>query len=55
MKHYRVMRRGDIYEIEEMLGDGDWMPIAQCDSIEEAKDTLKTIKTLDSEKEDDGK
>lgn len=47
MRQLRTMKRGDAYEIEERIGDGDWMPIAERDSIEEAKNTLKALRALE--------
>lgn len=45
----RVMRRGETYEIEEKIGDGDWAVVCQVSTINEAKDLLKTLKALEGE------
>ena len=48
MKHERrVMKRGELYEIEEKIGDGDWATVCECATINEAKDLLKNLKALD--------
>lgn len=48
MKHERrVMKRGELYDIEEKLGDGDWATVCECATINEAKDLLKNLKALD--------
>ncbi len=50
MKHeWRTMKRGELYEIEEKIGDGDWAVICQVSSINEAKEILKTLKALEGE------
>ena len=49
----RTMKRGEHYDIEEKIGSGDWEPICECHSINEAKDMLKTLKTLDEDEGDD--
>lgn len=48
-KEYRTMKRGDVYEIEEKLGDGDWVSVMELESIDAVKNMLKTLKTLDQE------
>ena len=53
MRERRTMKRGELYEIEEKIGDGLWAPICHCDSIEEAKDILKNLKTLEGEGENE--
>ena len=45
----RVMKRGEVYEIEEKIADGDWQVVCECLSISEAKELLKTLKTLEGE------
>lgn len=53
MKHeYRTMKRGELYEIEEKIGDGQWAEVCQCSTTNEAKEVLKNLKTLDGEKND---
>ena len=43
-------------EIEEKIGGGDWSPICSHSSINEIKEMLKAIKTLDEEvKNNEGK
>lgn len=48
-KERRVMKRGEIYEIEEKYGDGDWATVCECATINEAKNLLKNLRTLDGE------
>lgn len=46
----RTMKRDDDrYEIEERIGDGDWQPVCTCRTIDEAKEILKNLKTLEEE------
>lgn len=45
----RTMKRGEKYDIEERIKGGDWQPICECYSIEEAKEILKNLRTLDGE------
>lgn len=45
----RTMKRDDRYEIEEKIGDGQWAPICECRTIDEAKNILKNLKTLGEE------
>lgn len=49
MKERRVMKRGGLYDIEERLGSGNWAPVCECSSINEAKELLKNLKTLEGE------
>ncbi|MBQ3474461.1 hypothetical protein IJH24_03520 [Candidatus Saccharibacteria bacterium] len=49
----RVMKRGEIYEIEEKISDGDWAVVCQCATINEAKQLLKNLKVLDGEEKND--
>ena len=51
MRELRTMRRGELYEIEEKIGDGYWMPICQCTTVEEAKHILKNLRTLEGEED----
>ena len=43
------MKRGGKYEIEEKVNGGDWETVCECCSIEEAKEILKNLRTLDGE------
>lgn len=52
-KQRRTMKHGEVYVIEEKLGDGDWVPVCQCYSTTEAKELLKNLKILDGEGEDE--
>lgn len=52
MKERRVMKRGELYDIEEKIGGGDWSPVCECNSINEAKELLKNLKTLEGEEGD---
>lgn len=49
MRTRRVMRRKNVFEIEERIGDGNWTPICECSSIEEAKELLRDLKILEGE------
>ena len=51
-KERRTMKRGEIYEIEERSKDRDWQVVSRCASIEEAKEILKMLKTLEEEAHD---
>lgn len=49
-KYFRTMRYGDIYAIQERIGEtGDWSTVCECSTINEAKDILKTLHTLEGE------
>lgn len=53
MNHeYRVMNRKSILEIEEKIGDGDWKPICQCASVDEAKGLLADLRSLEGSKDE---
>lgn len=52
LKHeWRVMKRGELYEIEEKIGGANWAVICECATVNEAKGILKSLKTLDGEEE----
>lgn len=46
----RTMKRNDKYEIEERIGDGDWQPVCECRTIDEAKEILRSLRLLEEEK-----
>lgn len=48
-KQRRTMKRGDAYEIEEKDKNHEWQVVCRCESIAEAKELLKTLRTLDKE------
>lgn len=53
MKHqWRVMKRGELYEVEEKISGTDWAVICSCATINEAKGILKNLKTLEGEERD---
>ena len=52
-KERRTMKRGEHYEIEERIGSGSWTPICQCETVEEAKEILKNLRTLDGEEDNE--
>lgn len=54
-KERRTMKRGEKYEIEEKVGYKEWEVVCQCHSIEEAKEILKNLKTLDGEEDNSEK
>jgi hypothetical protein len=43
------MKRDDKYEIEERIGDGDWQPVCECLTIDEAKEILRNLRLLEEE------
>ena len=47
----RVMKRGEMYEIEEKIADGDWQVVCECLTINEAKELIKNLKALDGEED----
>lgn len=53
LKHERrTMKHGEMYAIEERYGDGDWATVCECATINEAKNLLKSLRTLDGEDRD---
>ena len=49
MREQRIMKRGKGYEIEERTGKGSWSSICECKSLEDAKELLETLGTLEGE------
>lgn len=49
MTRRRTMKIGDRYEIQECDRNHGWEPVYVCDTIEEAKSILKTLRTLEEE------
>ena len=49
MMQRRTMKVSGGYEIQERYGEGNWAPICQCDTLDEAKETLKNIRLLENE------
>ena len=45
----RTMKRDGKYEIEERVGDGDWQPVCECRTIDEAKEILRNLRLLEEE------
>lgn len=45
----RTMKRGDVYEIEEKIGSGDWEPVCESPDLDEIKRILKTMDALEGE------
>ena len=52
-KERRTMKKGNVYEIEEKIGDGDFQPVCKCKTISEAKEMLKALRILDDEERDE--
>lgn len=48
----RTMKRGEKYVIEERYGDGEWASVCECATINEAKNILKNLDTLDGEEKE---
>ena len=51
-REHRVMKRGEVYEIEERIGDGDWQAVCEYATINEAKNLLKSLRALDGDDRD---
>ena len=46
------MKRGDVYEIEEKERGGQWQVTCRCQTINEAKEIIKTLRKLEGGKYD---
>lgn len=53
MTERRTMKRGDVYSIEEKNECGDWVSVGECNTIDEAKELLATLKVLNEEDKDE--
>lgn len=43
-ERYRVMKRGDKYQIELQDEPGSWTIVGECDTLDNAKELLKEVK-----------
>lgn len=56
LKHERrVMKRGEVFDIEERIADGDWTTVCECATINDAKSLLKNLRILDEEEKNERK
>ena len=52
-KQFRTMKENEVYIIEEKIGDGTWTSVCRCYSINEAKELLRNLKNLESDKNEE--